>query len=175
MRIAAYLGPAGTEEAAVAGAVGSTALEIKLAATSVEKRRKIPIMPPRKYECASPAAYMQDSRLNLNRLAGHIRLVSPLFPVALTEKRSCLTLSKEVTMPIGTLTSKGQITLPALLREKLRLAAGDRVSFEEQADGSYLLRPMKADVRRLKGAVPRTARPVTPEDLDQAIRGGFTR
>lgn len=78
-------------------------------------------------------------------------------------------------MPVGTLTSKGQITLPAELRESLRLIAGDRVAFDEQADGSYLLRPIKADVGRLKGVVPRPGRPITAEDLEQAIRGGLIR
>lgn len=75
-------------------------------------------------------------------------------------------------MPVATLTSKGQITLPVELRERLRLVAGDRVSFDEQPDGSYLMRPLKGDVRRLKGIVPKPARPVTGEAMDRAIREG---
>ena len=75
-------------------------------------------------------------------------------------------------MPVATLTSKGQITLPVELRERLRLVAGDRVSFDKQSDGSYLVRPLKDDVRRLKGVVPKPARPVTGEAMDRAIRDG---
>lgn len=75
-------------------------------------------------------------------------------------------------MPAATVTSKGQITLPVELRERLRLVAGDRVSFEEQSDGTYLVRPLKDDVRRLKGVVPKPARPVTGEAMDRAIRDG---
>jgi AbrB family looped-hinge helix DNA binding protein len=75
-------------------------------------------------------------------------------------------------MPIATLTSKGQITLPVDLRERLRLVAGDRVSFDEQSDGSYLLRPLKGDIRQLKGVVPKPARPVTGEAMDRVIRDG---
>lgn len=75
-------------------------------------------------------------------------------------------------MPAATLTSKGQITLPVELRDRLRLVAGDRVNFEEQSDGSYLLRPLKGDIRRLKGVVPKPARPVTAEAMDRAIRDG---
>ena len=75
-------------------------------------------------------------------------------------------------MPVATLTSKGQITLPVELRERLRLVAGDRVSFDEQSDGSYLLRPLKGDIRRLKGIVPKPARPVTGEAMDRALRDG---
>ena len=75
-------------------------------------------------------------------------------------------------MPVATLTSKGQITLPVELRERLRLVAGDRVSFDEQSDGSYRVRPLKGDVRRLKGVVPKPAQPVTGEAMDRAIRDG---
>ena len=76
-------------------------------------------------------------------------------------------------MPIATLTSKGQITLPVDLRERLRLVAGDRVSFDEQLDGSYLVRPLKHDVRRLKGVVPKPSRPITGEAMERAIRDGI--
>jgi AbrB family looped-hinge helix DNA binding protein len=75
-------------------------------------------------------------------------------------------------MPVATLTSKGQITLPVELRERLRLVPGDRVSFDEQSDGSYRVRPLKGDIRRLKGVVPKPARQVTGEAMDRAIRDG---
>jgi len=76
-------------------------------------------------------------------------------------------------MPAATLTSKGQITLPVEVRERLRLTAGDRVSFEEQSDGTYLVRPLKGDVRRLKGVVPKPVRPITGEAMERAIRDGL--
>ncbi|MBI2784596.1 MAG: AbrB/MazE/SpoVT family DNA-binding domain-containing protein, partial [Gammaproteobacteria bacterium] len=37
-------------------------------------------------------------------------------------------------------TSKGQITLPAGLRAKLKLMPGSRVDFEERPDGSFVIR-----------------------------------
>ena len=75
-------------------------------------------------------------------------------------------------MPSATLTSKGQITIPAEMRAKLRLAAGNRLDFEEQPDGSYVVRARKGDVRALKGIVPRPARAVSTEDMERAIRQG---
>ena len=74
-------------------------------------------------------------------------------------------------MPIATLTSKGQITLPAPMREKLRLKAGSKVMFEEQADGSFLVRKETGDIRALKGLLKakRGERPLTLEEMDEAI------
>lgn len=39
-----------------------------------------------------------------------------------------------------TLTTKGQITLPKALRDALHLKTGDKIIFEEQNNGSYLLK-----------------------------------
>lgn len=73
-------------------------------------------------------------------------------------------------MPSATLTSKGQITLPAEMRTKLRLVPGSRLDFEEQPDGSFLVRRKTRDIRELKGmlkAPPRVV--VSLEDIDRAI------
>lgn len=44
-------------------------------------------------------------------------------------------------MPTATVTSKGQVTIPASVREGLGLHAGDRVDFVRLDDGSFKLRP----------------------------------
>jgi AbrB family looped-hinge helix DNA binding protein len=51
------------------------------------------------------------------------------------------------------LTSKGQITLPAKIRERLRVDTGDKVVFTESADGSYRLHACNPSVRDLRGLV----------------------
>jgi antitoxin PrlF len=43
----------------------------------------------------------------------------------------------------ATLTSKGQITIPAEVREDLGVVAGDKLVFERSADGSYRISPRK--------------------------------
>ncbi|MDP2825979.1 MAG: AbrB/MazE/SpoVT family DNA-binding domain-containing protein [Sulfuritalea sp.] len=69
------------------------------------------------------------------------------------------------------LSSKGQITLPKPLRERLHLNTGDRVEFLLGDDGRVELVPISASVKRLKGMVPVPAKAVTLEQMDVAIAG----
>jgi AbrB family looped-hinge helix DNA binding protein len=74
-------------------------------------------------------------------------------------------------MPTATLTSKGQLTLPKPIRDRLRLAAGDRVDFVIKDDGTVVLRPVTADVRDLKGLLQRKGlKPLSVEAMNAAIR-----
>jgi AbrB family looped-hinge helix DNA binding protein len=73
-------------------------------------------------------------------------------------------------MTAATLTSKGQITIPAAVREKLGIAAGDRVEFVELAPGEFALRAATEDVRALKGIVRRSSKPVSVDAMNAAIR-----
>lgn len=76
-------------------------------------------------------------------------------------------------MPMSTLTSKGQITLPAQVRRSLELNAGDKVDFVADARGGFRLVAVRADVRALRGRFSgRTARPVTLDQMDAAIAAG---
>lgn len=72
-------------------------------------------------------------------------------------------------MPIATLTSKGQLTLPAEVRADLRLHSGDRVSFEKAEDGSYHIRPVRGSIMDLFGIVKYDGPPVSIEEMDEAI------
>jgi AbrB family looped-hinge helix DNA binding protein len=72
-------------------------------------------------------------------------------------------------MPTATLTSKGQITLPKEVRTRLGVDTGDRVEFIELPEGGFLLMAATRDIRELKGIIPRPARPVSIEDMNQAV------
>ncbi len=72
-------------------------------------------------------------------------------------------------MTIATMTSKGQITIPAATRSKLRLAPGSKVDFVENAAGEVVLRPIVGDIRRLRGIVPHDGPPVPVDDMNEAI------
>jgi AbrB family looped-hinge helix DNA binding protein len=73
------------------------------------------------------------------------------------------------TMATATITSKGQITLPKVVRERLGVGAGDRVEFVETAPGAFRVIAATRDVRALKGLVPKPAKPVTVEEMHRAI------
>ena len=72
-------------------------------------------------------------------------------------------------MPISTLTSKGQITLPRAVRQAMGLETGDKVDFGRVEDG-YKLVSLRKDVRQLKGRFAgRVERPVSLQEMDDAI------
>jgi AbrB family looped-hinge helix DNA binding protein len=73
-------------------------------------------------------------------------------------------------MSAATVTSKGQITIPVAVREKLGVAAGDRVEFVEFAPGEFALRAATEDVRALRGAISAPKRAVSIEAMNAAIR-----
>jgi AbrB family looped-hinge helix DNA binding protein len=74
-------------------------------------------------------------------------------------------------VPSATLTSKGQITLPKPIRDRLRLATGDRVDFIVKDDGTVVLRPSTVDVRELKGLLHRKGlKALSVEQMNAVIR-----
>ena len=68
------------------------------------------------------------------------------------------------------ITSKGQVTIPKLVRDGLGVETGDRVEFVELERGVYTVVAATRDVRDLKGMIPKPARPVSVEDMNKAIR-----
>ena len=73
-------------------------------------------------------------------------------------------------MATATLTSKGQITIPLKVRQKLGLDAGDRVEFVEVAPGEFALKAATEDVRSLKGMIRRPISPVSIDAMNAAIK-----
>ena len=53
-------------------------------------------------------------------------------------------------MPAATITSKGQVTLPAEIRRKLGLRPGDRVDFVMDSSGEVRLLPKKRSLLELR-------------------------
>jgi antitoxin PrlF len=76
--------------------------------------------------------------------------------------------SKELVMASATLSSKGQVTLPKSVRERLGIEAGDRLEFIESEQG-FLVVAATRDIRSLKGIVGRPRKPVAIEEMHGAI------
>jgi antitoxin PrlF len=56
-------------------------------------------------------------------------------------------------MPRATLTSKGQVTVPAEIRKALSLEPGDQLQFTLLPDGTVLLRARNVPLQAIKGLV----------------------
>jgi antitoxin PrlF len=69
-----------------------------------------------------------------------------------------------------TMTSKGQITLPAATRAKLRLKSGIKFLVTETDEGKIILTPKTRDIRELRGILKYDGPPVSVEDMNKAIR-----
>lgn len=72
-------------------------------------------------------------------------------------------------MPAATVTSKGQITIPAEVRRVLGLRSGSRVDFVRMPDGSYSIAPSTRSVTALRGLIAAPSAPVTVEQMGEAV------
>lgn len=74
-------------------------------------------------------------------------------------------------MATSVLTSKGQTTIPKVVRDHLGLAPGARIDFEIRPSGEVVLKPTTRDIRTLAGILYREEqRPVSLDEMDAAIR-----
>ena len=80
-------------------------------------------------------------------------------------------------MSTATMTSKGQITIPAIVRAALGVEAGDRVEFVQVEPGHFELVAATQSVTALKGLVRKPASPITIDAMNKAIatRGAKAR
>ena len=70
-----------------------------------------------------------------------------------------------------TLTSKGQLTLPKAIRDRLGLVAGARLDFELRPDGTMQVRVISTDPLAISAVLPPPARRnVADAEIRTAIR-----
>jgi len=72
-------------------------------------------------------------------------------------------------MSTATLSSKGQITIPAVVRAALGVGTGDRLEFIQTEPGHFELVAATHSVKALKGMVRKPASPVTIEKMNEVI------
>lgn len=81
-------------------------------------------------------------------------------------------------MSIATLTSKGQITLPKDIRDKLHLDAGEKVDFQiDEEHGTVLMVPLNKHVDDIFGILNRNnpKQRITTDDMDNLVQQHLRR
>ena len=72
-------------------------------------------------------------------------------------------------MSEATVTSKGQVTIPAEIRKAMGLTAGERVIFTQLDDGTTVFRVKRRSIMELRGLLKRARkrkRPVAIKDMN---------
>ena len=79
-------------------------------------------------------------------------------------------------MATATITSKGQLTLPKEVRDRLGVHAGDKVDFIFAPDGQLVVKPRTMHVEQLFGCLRREGgKAATLEEIDAAIAEGAAK
>ena len=76
---------------------------------------------------------------------------------------------------IATVTSKGQVTLPAEARKRLRLAPGSKLEFIVIDNERLEAIPVVETLVSLKGMVPKPRKTLSVEEMEMAITRGASR
>lgn len=72
-------------------------------------------------------------------------------------------------MATATLTSKGQVTIPAEVRKRLRLKAGDRIAFVFERDGRLTMQTKRIPFEQVMGILHTPGqRPLSLRGMDRA-------
>ena len=71
-------------------------------------------------------------------------------------------------MSTSTVSSKGQIVIPAAVRADMAVQTGTRVEFVKTTEG-WLLKAATRPVTALKGLVPKPAAKVSIDDMSRAV------
>jgi len=71
-------------------------------------------------------------------------------------------------MTTATITTKGQVTIPKLVRDSMHIHSGDRIEFIKIDDDRYEIVAATKDIQQLKGMV-KTKQRVSIDDMNSAI------
>ncbi|MEE8408746.1 MAG: AbrB/MazE/SpoVT family DNA-binding domain-containing protein [Myxococcota bacterium] len=77
-------------------------------------------------------------------------------------------------MAISTVTSKGQVTIPKKVRDRLRLQTGDRIDFRIEADGAVRIYPIAKKVSEVFGAFSgKASEGRSPAEMKAGVQRAF--
>lgn len=72
-------------------------------------------------------------------------------------------------MPLATISSRGQITIPADVRNTLSLKRGDKINFIIVGNEVKFL-PVTKDISTLKGMIKKPLKPVSIDEMNKTIK-----
>jgi antitoxin PrlF len=72
------------------------------------------------------------------------------------------------------ITSKGQVTIPHNIREKLHLSTGSKLEFVIQ-DNTVLMMPINNKLSNLHGILPKPKQALSIDDMNNVIRKKYDR
>lgn len=79
-------------------------------------------------------------------------------------------------MPLATVTSKGQVTIPKEVRDRMQLRTGDQLDFVGLQDGTVAIRKRALRANDVFGAFAHRAdRAVSVQEMDSAIAASATK
>ena len=73
-------------------------------------------------------------------------------------------------------TSKGQVTIPFIIRQKARISTGSKLDFQIEEDGAIKVSIVNQEITQLKGIVKsKKNKPVPLSEMKKAIRKSSKR
>jgi len=74
----------------------------------------------------------------------------------------------------STITSKGQVTIPTIVRNKMNLSSGVKLEFII-CDDYLMLVPINRSVRKLQGILPKPKKSLSCDEMNNVIRESYDR
>lgn len=79
-------------------------------------------------------------------------------------------------MPTTTITSKGQVTIPKKIREKLDLQTGDVLNFKFETENTIIVRPKKESKEKAFGLLSKsTQESLSVEEMESGVAEYFRK
>lgn len=73
------------------------------------------------------------------------------------------------------LTSKGQVTVPEQIRDRLRLQSGDRLEWRVDEEGAVVVRRVGGSLDEIQGLLGCPPGRVSVDEMDEAVRKRFRK
>lgn len=74
----------------------------------------------------------------------------------------------------ATITSKGQITIPSVVREKLHLVSGNKLEFVVR-DNDFVVIPINKSVKKLRGILQKPDKSLSIDEMNEVIKDSYDR